>query len=249
MGKKKEISSKINVNEWVRHILNCDFNYYSHFLKAKEDYPRETRGNYPQYYEEGTLKNEVDILFKNISKIFQKRGYLNLKEFISIGMWKTPRQKRNFESIENSDEIVRRITKEVIKSDGNKMEILVKGIKDDSGKKIKLRGVDVAVASSILTIIYPKQYCVVDYRAKRALAWFKKCGESEPYDKYTLNSYDDYLFISEFIRNTRHIDIYNKYREIINCVSTKQDPKLDLRQLEIALWKFDKDKDQNYWLG
>ena len=230
--------------------FSLDFDSY--FLKAKEDYNEETRkkiNKYPKYYEEKTLKDEKDILFENISKIFQKRGYLSREEFISIGIWKTLRQKSNFEAIENSDEIVRRITKEVIKSEGNKMKILVKGIKDDSGKKAKLKGVDVAVASAILTIIYPNKYCVVDYRAKQALAWIKKCGESKPFDNYILKSYDDYLFISEFIRNTTHIDLYHKYLEIINGIATKQDPKLSPRQIEIALWKFDKDKDDKYWFA
>jgi hypothetical protein len=248
MGKKKQIASRINVNDWIKNILNFDIDFDYFFIKAKEDYKEETKGNYPKYYEGETLKEEKDILFGNISKIFQKRGYLRREEFISIGLWKTPRQKSNFEDKDNSDETVRRITQEVIKSEENKMKILVKGIKDDSGKEIKLKGVDVAVASAILAIIYPKQYCVVDYRAKQALAWLKKCGESEPYDNCILKSYNDYLFISEFVRNTTHIDIYDKYLEIINGVAMKQDPKLNPRQIELALWKFDKDKDREFWL-
>ena len=101
MSKKKQIASRINVNEWVKNILNFDIDFDYFFIKAKEDYHKETRGNYPKYYEGKTLKKENDILFENISKIFQKRGYLRREEFISIGLWKTPRQKRNFEDKDN----------------------------------------------------------------------------------------------------------------------------------------------------
>ncbi len=247
MGKKKLIGSKIDVDYWVKHILNFDIDFGSLFLKAKKDYKNEAKGNYIQYYEMKTLKEERDILFENISKIFQKRGYLSREEFISIGLWKTTRQKRNFESEINSNESVQKITKEVINSECNKMKILVKGIIDDSGNKIKLKGVDVAVASAILTVIYPHKYCVVDYRAKQALVWMKKCGESKPFNNCTLKSYDDYLFITEFIRNTNHIDLYYKYLEIINGIARKQATKTTPRQIEIALWKFDKDKNDKYW--
>ncbi len=29
----------------------------------------------------------------------------------------------------------------------------------------------------------------------------------------------------------------------------KQDPKLNPRQIELALWKFDKDKDRELWMS
>lgn len=149
-------------------------------------------------------------------------------------MWKTTRKKQNYE--ENSEEKIQKITKNaMIGKKAEKIPILVNG----------LRGVGVAVASAILTVICPQEFCVIDYRSKQALAWLKVCGETEPYDKFKLNSYNQFLLILNFIKSSNDIGLFYKYLKIIKGIGKKFD--LTPRQVEIALWKFDKTMDLNYF--
>ena len=100
-------------------------------------------------------------------------------------------------------------------------------------------------ASAILTVIYPQEFCVIDYRSKQALAWLKICGESKPYNEFKLNSYYQFLLNLTFIRSSNDIELFYEYLNIIKGIGEKFD--LSPRQVEIALWKFDKTMDLNYF--
>jgi hypothetical protein len=94
-----------------------------------------------------------------MSAKLQKRGYLLKEEFVGICIWKTERQKKRY--LENSDKYVKKITKEAF------------GAPEKDRVKIldRLEGVGVPVASAILTVVFPETYCIIDYRAWRALLW------------------------------------------------------------------------------
>jgi len=235
MVKKKKVSEKIDAKEWINHFLNVEFDIKKWLNDALNDYRRDAQNYYPILIEEDEREyEEKSPLFDIISKKFQKRGYLKGKEFFNICMWKTTRKKKNYE--ENSEEQIQKITKKAMNGKKNeKISILVND----------LRGVGVAVASAILTVIYPQEFCVIDYRSKQALAWLKICGESKPYDEFKLNSYDKFLLILTFIRSSNDIELFYKYLDIIKGIGEKFN--LTPRQIEIALWKFDKAMDLNYF--
>ena len=79
-----------------------------------------------------------------------------------------------------------------------------------------LHGVDVPVASAILTAIYPERYTVIDFRALEALG-IKKTN-------LTVNFYLDYL---------------------ADCRKRAKAQTIELRELDRALWQWSKEaKDQ-----
>src|SRR3989344_9174055 len=91
-------------------------------------------------------------------KVVKKRGYLTKKEFVEIGMWKSPRPKKNY--LRNSDKDVVEITKKALSTKFEKSRIML---------LVTLKGVSIPTASAILTLIDPKDYGVIDIRAWQIL--------------------------------------------------------------------------------
>jgi hypothetical protein len=244
--KIKDILLEIEVNEWrdcfLRSIPNIKNWFKKWFEEAKIDFLTESV--LPIFIDDkGNIFKENSVIFENISKKFLTRepNHVKKDELMSIGKWKTPRQEQNLN--ENTEELIREVSQEVMNTldDKKKMFILVKGI--DNNKNKKLKGIGVAVASAILTVLYPDRFCVIDYRAKRALCILKKKGELESYDTLSFRSYQDFLKTYEIINNTSDISLYFKYLEIIKDICGVIGPNITPRMLEVALWKYDKNKD------
>ena len=109
----------------------------------------------------GNLLFDDSPYFESVSKVFQERGFLYKEEFVYIGIWKTQRQTKNYEK--NPDEEIKSRSKLAISSHPD--------INEQLEALIELKGVSIPVASAILTVIFPNDYCVIDYRAWRALQW------------------------------------------------------------------------------
>jgi hypothetical protein len=77
-----------------------------------------------------------------------------------------------------------------------------------------LKGVGIPVASAILTMIYPRKYTIIDFRALEALG-IKRGGDEET------------------------VDYYLEYLQA--CRSVANDCKVDLRTLDRALWQWSKE--------
>lgn len=121
--------------------------------------------DYAKYY-----KTE-DYLFGEMANNIRSRSpiYINLEELLYITFWKSP---RNLHSVmENNNAEVIEITKIAlnIKEERKKIKTLTSKIKRKS-----LKGVGVAIASAILTIIDPERYGVIDFHAWHALYGQKK---------------------------------------------------------------------------
>ncbi len=105
--------------------------------------------NIQQYID---LYDTERYLFYVIGPKAKKRGYLTFDEFYKICMWKSARQKNNY--LKNKD-IVEKVTKKVFaeKEESKKIEILC-----------KFNGVSIKTASAILTVVFPKEYGIIDER-------------------------------------------------------------------------------------
>ena len=161
-----------------------------------------------------------------MSAVLQKRGYLLKKEFVSIGKWKTERQKGRYEN--NSDEKVEQLTRKALEaSDKDKTKILD-----------KLEGVGIPVASAILTVAYPKEYCIIDYRTWRALLWLSTLTKK---GRFTFASYREYSdFLDSYNAYARTSTRYYNFRDTLKTIGEKRG--MPPRQVEMALWKFDQMK-------
>ncbi len=155
--------------------------------------------NYLKYY---FLEN---YLFNDISDNFRERGYLTPKEFFAIIIWKSNRVKTNVKKgIEKSKKTIRTITSEVFraKSPEQKLYILT-----------SIPSIGIPMASAILTVCYPDDFTVADYRACSSL---KNFGE-------------------ETIGNpTVKISTYLKYLE--KCKKLARKYNFSLRDFDRILW-------------
>lgn len=149
-----------------------------------------------------------NYLFNEVGKIFQKRGYLTPEEFFAIVIWKSNRAKTNVRrGIEKSKKNIRTITSEVFraKTPEQKLEVLT-----------LIPGIGIPMASAILTVCYPDNFTVADYRACTAL---KDFGE-------------------EIVGNpTTRTSVYFEYLE--KCKKLARKYNLSLRNFDRILWAKD----------
>ncbi len=154
-----------------------------------------------------------DYLFNEVSKHFQKNGYLTSEEFFSIVIWKSNRAKTNIRrGIEKSKKTIRAITSEVFsaKTPEQKLNIL-----------ISVPNIGIPMASAILTVCYPDDFTVADYRACTSLKNFgpgivgnpttkistyfeylKKCKELASKYDFSLRDFDRILWAKDFYEGT-----------------------------------------------
>jgi hypothetical protein len=118
----------------------------------------------------------------------------NLEEIID---WKSPRPKRRIMTGNTPDEI----------SEALRVATTTTQVRTAVGILFGLNGVDVAMASAILTTIHPDRYTVIDWRALNALGVEK-----------SWLTVDDYLEYLEF------------------CKAKAAELEISLRDLDQALW-------------
>lgn len=149
-----------------------------------------------------------DYLFGEVNKNFKKRGYLTPEEFFAIVIWKSNRAKTNiYKGIKKSGKTIRAITSAVsrAKTSEQKLDIL-----------ISLPGIGIPMASAILTVCYPKDFTIADYRACAALKDFDETMDGNP---------------------TASIEVYFDY--VNRCKRLARKHSLSLRDFDRFLWARD----------
>ncbi len=124
-----------------------------------------------------------DYLFNEVHKNFQKHEYLTPEEFFAIIIWKSNRAKTNVRSgIKKSGKTIKSITSNIFqaKTFEQKLDILT-----------SIPGLGLPIASAILTVCYPDDFTVVDYRAQVSLKKFGEAVEGNP--AANTPAYLDYL--------------------------------------------------------
>ncbi len=152
---------------------------------------------------------EKQYLLKEIAVNFKERGHLTAEEFFAIVIWKSNRSKTKvLKGVKKTGKTVQQITEEINKEKdrAKKVEILD-----------KIDGIGIPIASAILTVCYPGDFTIVDYRIKRTI---KKMGLSFKGDP------------------SASVPAYLKYLDICRTKITKEQG-LSLRDTDRALWGFD----------
>ena len=122
---------------------------------------------YLEYYE------IEHYLFLTVHKRFHQGGYLGAFDFFSIVRWKsnrpagTIREDLRKKRCRDLDEAVKSLTREIHEAEGheNRLTILM-----------GVRGVGLAMASAILTVLYPDYFTVYDERVCGQLGRFSNLG-------------------------------------------------------------------------
>lgn len=167
----------------------------------------ENLEKYLKYY---FLEN---YLFNEVSKNFQKRGYLTPEEFLAIVIWKSNRAKTNVKrGIEKSKKTIRTITSEVFQTKTPEQKITA---------LTSIPSIGIPMASAILAVCYPDDFTVADYRACEALKSFgeeiignpttkisiyfeylEKCKKLARKYNFSLRDFDRILWAKDFYEGT-----------------------------------------------
>ena len=128
--------------------------------------------------------NEVPETLKLINKLknVKKRGYFTKEEFLEIGMWKSPRPKKQY--LKNSEKEIISVSKKVFstKFEKRKLKLLT-----------SLKGVSVPTASAILTLTDPKNYGVIDIRVWQVLYLYSSMKVKPKGVNFDFNNWYNYL--------------------------------------------------------
>ena len=168
---------------------------------------------------------------------FQNNECLSAEEFFLIVEWKNPKHGRRYLSY-LTDKDIGTLTGNIYlagkisdnASRKNRLEILL-----NDGKKNR-RGIRLATASAILTILYPTEFTVYDVRVRKQLRkhglWQEEPDEKPPFGDIT---YDK--------------DVVNKYLEkYLPAVNSLREEGMSLRDCDRALWANDWLEDLREWM-
>lgn len=139
----------------------------------------------------------------------KKRGHLSKSELVKICKWKSPRAIQLI--ISNSENSVNKFTREAFatRSEKRKIELLT-----------RLNGVSVPMASSILTLLNPKRYGVIDIRVWELLFAMGTVTSNPKAVNFKFSEWYMYLVIIRYFANkfsvmARDIErtLFNIHRE------------------------------------
>lgn len=176
--------------------------------------------NYLKYY---WLEKDF---FPEIYKYFHEKRTLTPEQFFSIIVWKSIRPRKRIKqgllaNGEPLDEAVYNLTKRIYKAQPKeeKLEILI----GDGKEKKKQDGFQLAMASAILTVLYPKDFTVYDFRVRSQLINPK--DNTQEYPDITGSKKVIHKYFCEYIPQ-----VLQKGWEI------SKNSKLSLRDCDRLLW-------------
>lgn len=127
---------------------------------AMMEITKESVSEYAQKYDQRSKGTADEIVEEEMKKWLASNRYLDRERFIKIGLWKSKRQKKNYER--NDDVTVREITRFSFATTSE--EARIKSL-------LVLNGVSYPVASVLLHFAFPSRYPILDFRALWSLGW------------------------------------------------------------------------------
>lgn len=159
-----------------------------------------------KYYQE--YKDDIPELLER-GKRAKRQGYFSKQDFVEICMMKSARPKKHYQS--NHPATIRKATSEALRTKYEKRKI---------SKLCELKGVNIPVASTLLTAIDPKFYGIIDIRVWQALFWLGILNKKP--SGVNFNEKDWYTYLTRLRYWAEKLDI-------------------SVRRLEVTLFHFHKD--------
>lgn len=170
-----------------------------------------------------------EYLFEEVSKNFKANGCLTPEEFFAIVIWKRNASKTKIrDGIKSSGRTICEITSKIseYKKPEQRLNVLLSP---------KIPGIGIAFASAILTVCYPDDFTVVDYRAVTSLIKILK----------NVNDFSIKLSKEEIKAGNSFFEgnpsnspkAYLKYCEI--CKIERKKINVSLRDFDRILWAVD----------
>lgn len=164
------------------------------------------------YWLEKYLEDEVQ-------PFFEKHGYLGREQFFMITEWKSRFAKVHLKYLGEKDvETLTRAISSAVSTE-ERLRIL---LKESDGKNRK--GIRLAMASAILTILYPTEFTVYDIRVRSLFGYSDITNDKSVVEKY-----------------------FNEYLPKIKAVASEN--KMTLRDCDRALWAKSWHEDLQKFLG
>ncbi|MBK9748811.1 MAG: hypothetical protein IPO91_18815 [Chloroflexi bacterium] len=139
-------------------------------------------------------------------------GYFTRVEFLSMCMWKEPRQRRRQDWTANTEDQVQALSRQSLSASDEARRIL---------HLCRLRGVGIPVASAFLTLVDPERYGVIDIRVWQLLALYQEVDYDPDGRALQVLHWLDYLdkirlWAGEFNVSVRTIErtLFQHHREI-----------------------------------
>lgn len=167
-----------------------------------------------QRYRQNMPAVETQLLSDGVGAQVRAQGYCSLEQLFAIGGWKAARSRAWLQR--NTDDDVRDVT----------------GLAFNAPERLQHRilcllcGVQVPMASAVLTVWAPERHTVLDVRSVAAL---KALGE---------------------LRGVQSFEGYPRYVDYLKvCRSISERLRVGLRDLDRALWRWDKEGEPAAWYG
>lgn len=124
----------------------------------------------------------------------KRRGWFSRHEFLEMCRWKSPRAVRHYEK--NSSATIRKLSRAVLatRSERRRLALLT-----------SLPGVNVPMASAILTLIDPRRYGVIDIRVWQLLFAIKSVGRNPHGRAFTFEHWQH--FLGRLRHHARELDV------------------------------------------
>jgi hypothetical protein len=191
-----------------------------------KEFQREWEDKPIEYLDESeSWREDSDPLFGSLSDAIQSREYeLSVAELQRISRWKLQSSRNDSNIRENTDEIVTKQFRSAITAATDREAI---------DALTELSGIGVPMASTMLTVAKPSRFAIIDYRAFRGLVGAKP----EIVDS---GQYADYAeFLEHFRTYLKNPEAYEFYMKHVRSIAATAD--LSARQVDMALWAFDKE--------
>src|SRR3989338_1031400 len=175
-------------------------------------------------------------LEKQVRSHFETKGFLTAKQFFSIIEWKNAKFGKGKLAYLKDGEI-KKLTGDIYKEADPKERLRIL-LEDDKEKR---KGIKLATASAILTILYPKKFTIYDIRVRKQLykygKWIKVPQKKD-------RGKEDLLDI------TYHTDVVDEYfNDYLPAVKSLREEGMSLRDCDRALWAKDWHEDLEEWLS
>ena len=180
----------------------------------------ENLNTYEQYY------SLEEYLFNEISENFKSNKSLTEQEFFSIIIWKSNRSKTKvLKGILKSKKSIEELTNDIFKTKDDKERLAL---------LTDIDGIGIPIASAVLSVCFPKDFTIADYRAVDSIKDIYNEEEINP-DNWTPEKYFEYRgwclaiqkqFNLGTLRETDKVLWgYSFYRDLQNLVDSLKNTK------------------------
>ncbi len=190
---------------------------------------------------------EKEYLEKEVYSDFHTKGYLTPEQFFAIIEWKN--QKFGKTKISLTDKEIGELTDDIFNATSRKERLQIL-LENDKGH---IRGIRLATASAILTILYPMEFTVYDIRVRKQLVKLSKNRKPPLWEEVEVWNKKEKKkeWVPLDITSNADAGVKKYLEDYLPAVRkvAEENGKLELRDCDRALWAKDWYEDLQNFIG